>query len=80
MQLDDLTPEQVRRFQLWSAMTELSRAHAGSGHHLTAEQVALLEALAGNLRTLAEQLAELADRSREVMRLARQAELPPADA
>ncbi len=79
MQLDDLTPEQIHRFQLWSAMTELSRAHAGSGR-LTAEQVALLEALAGNLRSLAGQLTELADRSREMLRLAQQAELPPADA
>ena len=78
MQLDDLTPEQARRFQLWSALTELSRAR--SDGYLTDEQVTLLETLAGNLQSLAGQLTELADRGREVLRLSRQVGLPPADA
>ena len=78
MQLDDLTPDQARRFRLWSALTEIERA--GAAGHVTTEQVALLDDLADNLRTLAGQLAELAERSRELLGLARPTELPPADA
>ena len=78
MHLDDLTPEQIRRFQLWRSLTELSNAHAAG--HLTADRVTLLEALAGNLQTLAARLSKLANRSRELVRLAEQAKRPPADA
>ena len=78
MQLDDLTPDQARRFQLWRALTEIERARAAG--HVTTEQVALLDDLADNLRTLAGQLGELADRSRELLGLARPADLPPDDA
>ena len=56
---DGLTPEQLRRFQIWRAMAGLARAQAGG--KLTVEQVRLLESLATSLQQLAGQLSLLAE-------------------
>jgi hypothetical protein len=57
-QLDALTPEQARRFQLWRAMAELAKAQEDG--RLSPEQARLLSALADNLQQLSTQLHELA--------------------
>jgi hypothetical protein len=57
-QLDGLTPAQVRRFQLWRAMSDLAKAQEDG--RLGPEQTRLLGALADNLQQLAAQLNQLA--------------------
>ncbi len=57
-QLDGLTPPQVRRFQLWRAMADLTKAQEDG--RLSPEQTRLLGALADNLQQLATQLNQLA--------------------
>ena len=57
-QLDGLTPTQVRRFQLWRGMADLTKAHDDG--RLSPEQTRLLGALAENLQQLAAQLNQLA--------------------
>ena len=66
-QPDGLTPDQLRRFQLWRAMAGLARAQAGG--KLTAEQVGLLESLADSLRQLAGQLSVLAELGQQCVQL-----------
>jgi hypothetical protein len=56
--LDALTPAQVRRFEFWRAMADLSKAQADG--RLSPEQTRLLGALADNLQQLAAQLNQLA--------------------
>ncbi|MGE3909591.1 MAG: hypothetical protein AB7K36_09580, partial [Chloroflexota bacterium] len=56
---DHLTPAAARRFALWRAMADLSRAKAEG--RLSPEQVRLLESLADNLQHLSQQLSQLAD-------------------
>ncbi|MFN8635142.1 MAG: hypothetical protein U0893_14915 [Chloroflexota bacterium] len=56
--LDTLSPDQLRRFQLWRAVSSLAQAQPDG--RLTADQARLLEALADNLQQLSEQLTRLA--------------------
>jgi hypothetical protein len=63
----ELTAEQVRRFQLWRAMTELAKAQADG--QLTAEQTRLLESLADNLQQLAGQLRQIAELGQQCITL-----------
>jgi hypothetical protein len=58
LDLDSLSPDQARRFQLWRAMSDLSKAQADG--RLSPEQARLLEALADSLQQLATQLNQLA--------------------
>lgn len=60
---DELTPATLRRFQLWRAMSDLSKAQADG--RLSPEQAELLEGLADNLQKLAAHLTELADLGRQ---------------
>ena len=64
---DELTPATVRRFELWRAMTDLSKAQADG--RLSPEQARLLESLADNLQQLAQQLGELARLGQQHARL-----------
>ena len=66
-QLDGLTSDQLRRFQVWRAMAGLARAQAGG--KLTAEQVRLLESLADSLQQLAGQLSQLAELGQQAVQL-----------
>jgi hypothetical protein len=65
--LDGLTPDQLRRFQVWRAMAGLARARAGG--KLTAEQVQLLESLAESLQRLAGRLSILAELGQQCVEL-----------
>ena len=60
---DELNPATLRRFQLWRAMSDLSKAQADG--RLSAEQARVLEGLADNLQQLATHLAQLADLGRQ---------------
>jgi hypothetical protein len=64
---DGLTPAQLRRFQLWRAMSALALAQAGG--RLTADQVRLLESLADSLQQLAGQLSQLAELGQQCVQL-----------
>ena len=64
---DGLTPAQLRRFELWRAMSAL--AHAQADGKLTAEQARLLESLADNLQQLAGQLSQLAELGQQCVQL-----------
>lgn len=64
---DGLRPEQLRRFELWRAMSALALAQAGG--RLTAEQARLLESLADSLQQLAGQLRELAELGQQCVQL-----------
>lgn len=56
---DQMTPDQLRRYRLWRAMTDLANAQADG--RLTEEQTRLLESLAASLQKLASQLSQLAE-------------------
>ena len=56
---DGLSPELLRRFELWRALAALAQAQADG--KLTAEQARLLESLADRLQQLAGQLSQLAE-------------------
>lgn len=64
---DGLTAAQLRRFQLWRAMSALAQAQADG--RLTTEQVRLLESLADSLQQLAGQLGQLAELGQQVVHL-----------
>ena len=64
---DGLTPSQLRRFQLWRAMSALAQAQADG--RLTAEQVRLLESLSDSLQQLAGQLSQLAELGQQCVQL-----------
>jgi hypothetical protein len=65
--LDALSPAQVRRFQLWRAMADLSKAQADG--RLSPEQVKLLAGLADTLQQLATQLGQLAELGQQYAQL-----------
>jgi hypothetical protein len=65
--LDAWSPAQVRRFQLWRAMADLSRAQADG--RLSPEQIRLLGSLAENLQSLAKQLTRLAELGQQAAQL-----------
>lgn len=64
---DGLTPAQLRRFQLWRAISALAQAQADG--KLTAEQVQLLESLAESLQQLAGQMSQLAELGQQCVQL-----------
>lgn len=77
---DGLTAAQLRRFELWRAMSALAQAQADG--KLTAEQARLLESLADNLQQLAGQLSQLAELGQQCVQLidaSRAAPGPAAD-
>jgi hypothetical protein len=55
---DEPSADQRRRFELWRAMSGLSKAQANGA--LTADQARLIEGLADTLQRLAAQMTELA--------------------
>jgi hypothetical protein len=65
--LDALRPDQARRYQLWRAMADLSRAHEHG--QLSPEQVRLLGSLAESLQRLSAQLTQLAELGQQAVQL-----------
>ncbi|MCC7370773.1 MAG: hypothetical protein IT306_20295 [Chloroflexi bacterium] len=62
---DELTPETMRRFQLWRAISDLAKAQEDG--RLSADQARLLESLADTLQRLSAQLSAVADLGRQYL-------------
>lgn len=67
MVLDELTPAQVRRYELWRALNDLATAQEDG--RLTPHQAELIRTLAENMELLAGQLHQVVELGQSCVRL-----------